>query len=119
VSGRIQTIPDGKWIIVLGTYGWSGYIAEFGLLTLPLILFAREAWRLGSDALSPYACLIALIYAANLADLLPNATLIPFTWLMSGALLGHVEMLAANKSTKAADTVQDAKPVPSRPRTIL
>jgi hypothetical protein len=38
---------------------------------------------------------LSLILAANMVDLLPNATHIPFTWLMAGALLGEAERLAA------------------------
>ncbi|MCL4676893.1 MAG: hypothetical protein KJZ59_13005 [Pararhodobacter sp.] len=36
---------------------------------------------------------LALILAVNLVDLLPNATLIPMTWLIAGALLGYAETL--------------------------
>ncbi|QCO56121.1 hypothetical protein EOK75_10500 [Pseudorhodobacter turbinis] len=97
ITGLIQTIPDGQWIIVLGTYGWLGYIAEFGLLVMPLVFLGREGLLLRSAAFSPFACGIALIYAANLVDLLPNATLIPFTWLMAGALLGYAEDLAVQR----------------------
>ncbi|MDZ4135919.1 MAG: hypothetical protein U1D06_10070, partial [Paracoccaceae bacterium] len=68
IDGRILSIPDGGWIIALGTYGWLGYIAEFGLLTLPLLLLLREAVLQKSAAFSPFATLIALIYAANLVD---------------------------------------------------
>lgn len=93
VSGRLLSISDGAWIIVLGIYGWLGYIAQFGLLALPLLLIAREVIRNRQLALSPHVAAVALILAANLADLLPNATLIPFTWLLAGALLGHAEML--------------------------
>ncbi len=120
VSGRILSIPDGKWIITLGTYGWSGYIAEFGTLILPLLLLAREAWRRGAEALSPYTCVIALLYAANLADMLPNATLIPFTWLMAGALLGHAEALAKQGREPSRREVPVASPVAARrPRSVL
>jgi len=38
--------------------------------------------------------ILALILAVNLVDLLPNATLVPLTWLIAGALLGHAESLA-------------------------
>lgn len=101
ITGQILTIPDGRWIIVLGTYGWLGYICEFGLLIMPLIYLGREALVQKSAAISPFACAIALIYAANLADLLPNATLIPFTWLMAGALMGYAESLANQRQIAA------------------
>lgn len=93
MTGEINVIADGGWIITLGTFGWAGYIAEFGLLALPVALMAREALRQPAAMLSPFAAAVALILAANLVDLLPNDTLIPFTWLMAGAMLGHAEAL--------------------------
>ncbi|WP_022702400.1 membrane protein [Pseudorhodobacter ferrugineus] len=118
-DGRILTIPDGQWIIVLGTYGWLGYICEFGLLIMPLIFLGREALLQRSAAFSPFACTIALIYAANLADLLPNATLIPFTWLMAGALMGYAESLATQRRHDAAAKWKAGLAQGSGPRTVL
>jgi len=118
-DGQILTIPDGGWIIVLGTYGWFGYICEFGLLIMPLVYLGREALLQRSDAFSPFACGVALIYAANLADLLPNATLIPFSWLMAGALMGYAEALAIKREKGCAANWKASLAVPSRPRTIL
>jgi hypothetical protein len=97
VSGSISVIADGGWIITLGTYGWLGYVSEFGLLALPLFLVARESWHLRADRLSTFAGLVALILATNLFDMLPNDTLIPFTWLMAGALFGYAEDLARQR----------------------
>ena len=42
-TGRMLTIADGAWIISLGIYGWVGYIAEFGLLALPLVKLGAAA----------------------------------------------------------------------------
>jgi hypothetical protein len=99
VTGRILTIADGAWIIVLGIYGWLGYIAEYGLLALPLVLLGREGVVQPARALSPHATGVALILAANMIDMLPNATLIPLTWLMAGGLLGYAEGLARARRT--------------------
>ena len=118
-NGNILTIPDGQWIIVLGTYGWLGYISEFGLLTLPLVLLGREAFMQKSAAFSPFACAIALIYAANLFDLLPNATLIPFSWLMAGALMGYAESLAAQRRRDSYAARKASLVGGSGPRTVL
>ena len=104
VYGRIVNIADGAWIIVLGIYGWIGYLAEFGLTALPLFLLGREVFFQKNSAFSPYVAGLAVILAANMVDLLPNATHIPFTWLMSGALLGEVERMARlRKSLNGAD----------------
>lgn len=114
VTGRISAISDGHWIIVIGTFGWLGYIAEFGLLTLPLLLIAREVWR-GAPVALPAAA-VAVILAVNLLDLLPNATLIPFTWLICGALTGLSEAMAADR--RAARAAAHARAWPAG-RTVL
>ncbi|MFT4150950.1 MAG: hypothetical protein QM656_12205 [Paracoccaceae bacterium] len=97
VSGKVETIADGAWIIVLGIYGWLGYLAEFGLLVLPLLLLAREVLGRGARRVTLATATLALILAMNLADLIPNATEIPFTWLMAGAVLGQAERLRATR----------------------
>ncbi|MGL6209648.1 MAG: hypothetical protein ACRC14_07465 [Paracoccaceae bacterium] len=96
VTGRVLTIADGAWIIVLGIYGWLGYIAEFGLIALPLVLLGREAF-LGGRVFSPHAAAVAMLLAVNMVDMLPNATKIPFTFLMAGALMGHAQMLRTER----------------------
>lgn len=85
-SGQSTSVTDGAWIISIGSFGWLGYIASFGLLTLPILLLARDGRKLG---LSPATAGLALLMAANLLDLLSNATLTPVTWLIGGALLGR------------------------------
>ena len=102
VNGKALNIADGAWVILMGQYGWVGYITEFGLTALPLLLLAREALRQGKAMLSPWTGAVALILGANMMDLLPNATHIPFTWLMAGALLGEAERLAAIRADRAA-----------------
>ncbi len=95
-SGEITSVTDGRWIIVFGVFGWIGFIAEFGLLTLPLMLLWRISRKMPVQEISPYVGPIALILAINVVDLLPNATLTPLTWLLSGALLGYAEKLKIN-----------------------
>jgi len=96
VNGEIRTVTDGRWIITFGVFGWVGFIAEFGLLTLPLILLWRVSRVMPPGEMSPYVGPIALILAINVLDLLPNATLTPLTWLLAGALLGYVEKQSRN-----------------------
>ncbi len=100
ITGSGISIADGAWIITLGIYGWLGYIAQFGLLVLPLILLAREAMAQGAEISRPVAG-VSLLLAANMVDLLPNATLVPLTWLMAGALLGHAEAMARDRRAVA------------------
>lgn len=90
-TGLSGTVLDGRWIIVISQLGWTGYIAEFGLLALPLFLLLRRSRRIPPAELSPYVGPIALILAFNMFDLLPNSPLTPLTWLLAGALLGYAE----------------------------
>lgn len=102
-NGQMTTIADGAWVIQIGIFGWMGYIAQFGLLCLPLWLLGREALAQSSDAFPPAVAALALIFAFNIADLLPNGTLVPLTWLIAGCLLGHAEALRAARKARWAE----------------
>lgn len=92
-TGQILSIPDGRWIITFGAFGWVGYIAEMGLLAAPLVMLAQEVRRNGDIGISPFVAPISLLLAATMMDMLLNATLIPFTWICAGAVLGYAERL--------------------------
>lgn len=92
-TGELTTIADGMWVITLGEYGWMGYIANFGLTALPLLTLGREAMARHAAPIDRHTAGLALILATNMVDLLPNATQIPFTWLMAGALMGQAERM--------------------------
>lgn len=92
-TGESRSIVDGQWVITIGHYGWLGYIAMFGLLALPLLALWWHARKSEAPPVPVAVSTLALILAVNLVDLLPNATLIPMTWLIAGALLGYAETL--------------------------
>lgn len=120
-TGEILSIPDGRWILTFGTYGWAGYLSEMGLLALPL---AMLGWYSRRD-LSPYVAALALILAITMIDMLLNDTLVPFVWLIAGAALGHAERLRFGESDEPEGTDSNAipgaerVPPPPRRRTIL
>ena len=87
-NGSDISVTDGIWIIVLGSAGWVGYIAFFGLLSAPLIALPRVARR---RPIPPETAAMALIMAGNLIYLVPNSALSPVGWLMTGALAGFVQ----------------------------
>ncbi|MFC3169182.1 hypothetical protein [Paracoccus fontiphilus] len=88
-QGQDISVTDGYWVMSIGMGGWIGYLAEFGLLTIPLIFMALR-WRILE--LTPATAGLALAMTANLIDLIPNATLTPVTWLLAGALAGRLEL---------------------------
>ena len=113
-DGKFLTITDGRWVIILGVLGLVGFLAEFGLLALPIfMLWWRSRAAAGNTALAganAYAAPLALLLGVNMFDLIPNATITQLTWLMAGALIGHVEQVHTTGDTPAA---------PAGPRVML
>ena len=94
-SGRDISITDGRWIITMGQFGFFGFLAEFGLLALPIFRAASAIKYTHSVREQVFLAALSLILAINVVDLLPNASLTPFTWLIAGTLLGSAETLRA------------------------
>jgi hypothetical protein len=94
-SGRDLSVTDGRWIITMGQFGFVGFLAEFGLLALAVARAASAAKYAESIEEQVFLSALALIVAINVVDLLPNASLSPWTWLLAGALLGRAEALRA------------------------
>ena len=86
-TGEMTSTTDGIWIIFIGMFGWLGYIGRFGLLTVPILFFALRQRSFGPSLITPG---LLMVLSANLVDLLPNAGLVTYVWLMAGAVTGHV-----------------------------
>jgi hypothetical protein len=93
--GGDVSVTDGRWIITFGQFGLFGFLAEFGLLALP-ILYAVFALNISKVRDDSFIAALALIVSVNIVDLLPNSSLSPWTWLVAGALLGRSERLLAS-----------------------
>jgi hypothetical protein len=111
VTGDDVTLADGAWVITLSVSGWTGYIARFGIITLPLffLVLHRRRYNIG-----PETAALALIAAGNLVDLIPNASLTPITAIVAGALWGRVELGTAANPTQDTETVT----MPGRKRLV-
>lgn len=105
-TGEILTIPDGRWIITFGAFGWFGYISEMGLLAMPLILLFWYSRKAAGRTLSPFAAALALILGITMVDMLLNDTLVPFVWLIAGAALGYAERLRYDDSPELSSEHQ-------------
>lgn len=99
-DGMFETITDGQWIIYVSTGGFLTYIAMFGLLCGSVIRYWYHAAKTGHY--NRWTVGMTLILAANIVDLIPNATLTPLTWLAAGALAG----LAVRRATAEDDAPQ-------------
>lgn len=109
ITGRDISVTDGTWVIVFGVSGWVGYLAQFGLLTIPVfaLFFAR-----GTLANSIATQGLCVMLAANLIDLIPNSGLTPVTWMIAGALLGRYER---GRMETVAPPARRAAPNPDAP----
>jgi hypothetical protein len=108
-SGSDIGVTDGRWTITLGQFGILGFLVEFGLLAWP-VFWAASALRFAeSERDSVFLAALALIIAINMIDLLPNASLSPWTWLLAGALLGRAEALrSASRQLRRFDRLAGA-----------
>jgi hypothetical protein len=87
-SGKFDydaTVTDGTWIIIISSFGWTGYISTFGILAYPTARAFRNRKRF---AKFPSFVVLLAVLVINLFDLLPNSSLTPITWLIAGALAG-------------------------------
>lgn len=75
-------ITDGMWVIIVGVFGWIGYIASFGLLCYPFL----RAFRMRRTLLPAATVALLTMHLVNMLDLIPNSSLRPITWLIAGAL---------------------------------
>lgn len=105
--GQDITTADGYWIIIIGTSGWLGYIAHFGLLCLPLILLGLRGGRLSLSLVTSSLCIIQCV---ALVDLLPNASASPILWLIAGSVMGRYQ-------TAELHTDQTSESIDSQPAT--
>lgn len=134
VTGRITSVSDGRWVITLGIMGWIGFLAEFGLLLMPIVLAFWVSRRVSSpnvqlsssgkpveqlSDVSPYLGGLSLLLALNIVDLLPNATLTTTTWLLVGAIWGYAEAFLYDGEEDKSSVPAAAPKVAARPRTIL
>ena len=110
-QGRDISTTDGLWVIIFGEGGWIRYLSYFGLLTLPIILLALRQ-RQYEVTLATSA--LALVLTANLIDLLPNSGISPIVWLISGALVGRMEIGTAGEPEPDAAAAAPVQTSPYR-----
>ena len=117
VTGDDESVTDGDWIITIGVHGWFGYLSRYGLLAVPLIALAR---RRKAPQLSFAATGLCMVQAANLLDAIPNATIVPVTWLVAGSLAGLAcrEVVAIPETGPVPAAAEPASP-PETARPVI
>ena len=96
-TGVDESVTDGAWILRFGMLGWLGYLSLFGLFATAV--FSARAGVKGP--VTPSAIILGgltFILAFNLIDLLPNANLLPFTYMVAGSIVGRVRGRSMRRS---------------------
>jgi hypothetical protein len=93
--GSDITLSDGFWIITLGSFGITGFLTLFGLLTLPVFRTVRALQHIKSEPERVMLSSLALIVALTVVEQIPNSSISPWSWLLAGALLARIESLAS------------------------
>jgi O-antigen ligase len=90
-DGTIESIPDGLWVIAIGSNGIVGLCALYGALLLPVVMVKRRfrAAHWGDPMLAGVAC-FAVLLTLHALDNLMNAMLNPLFILGLGGLAGIV-----------------------------
>jgi hypothetical protein len=101
----------------MGTFGFIGFLAEFGLLAVA-VFRAAAALRFAASPPDRVAlAALALIVAITMIDQLPNSNLNAWAWLMTGALLGRAEALSrVRRQQPAARAIE--RSLPSRASSV-
>lgn len=99
-TGSDVSVTDGAWIITLGSFGMVGFLAQFGLLALPVFRAGRciKSFKSTNEAL--FVSALAVILGLSVIEQLPNASVSPWTWLLAGALLGRTELQSSLATTE-------------------
>ena len=107
--GDDVSTTDGEWILQFGQFGWFGYLSLFGLLASS-VMRARTAVRGPVSRSTIVLGGLSLVLAVNVVDLIPNADLLPFTYVMAGSLAGSVRVRSARKIATRSTPAQSLTP---------
>lgn len=104
-----EIVTDGRWIITFGQFGAFGFMSEFGLLALPIFYAMRAIRQIENRRAALFLGTLALIQAGRIIDQLPNASINPWTWLLTGALLGSAELSRRRTGRSRVNETRPAK----------
>jgi hypothetical protein len=114
-SGDDISTTDGLWIITLGQLGFFGFLAQFGLLAMP-VFRALASFRFVAQKRDAIVLgVLTLIVALTIVEQIPNASISPWSWLLAGALLGRAEALRATSSRRLSSLQMFPKTLSSTP----
>lgn len=107
--GRDVSVPDGEWVMALGTGGMFWFLVSFGFLLIP-VLQAKKAVvkaKLGSED-SQVLATTAMLLAFTGLDLIPNSMSHPLPLVLAGALSSTCAELFAGQKLRGRAAAANA-----------
>jgi hypothetical protein len=83
-DGKDLSVTDGAWIITLGSWGWVGFLATFGLLGIGCIRI--QVSKKSRKSVTPIIAALCALLALNLLDSIPNSSIRTITWMIAGSI---------------------------------
>jgi hypothetical protein len=108
-TGQDISVTDGGWIIQYGCYGWAGYLALFGLLTVALL----QAFRAIDKEVTPANITrggLALLVGMYVIDSIPNSTQLAIIFPLAGAVASSARARRGAHARRAATAPQASPP---------
>lgn len=82
--GDDVSVTDGEWIVLLGAFGFVGFLGAFSFMLFPLVRFARNRRRM-PPRVGVLVSTLAILVMLGALDMLPNSAQ-PQAWTWAGAL---------------------------------
>lgn len=97
-TGERDVIPDGHWVLILGSRGLVGFLSDFGLLVIPVLVAARRLRRVPDRQAQILLAGLMLILGLRLVDLIPNGRWTSLPTFLAGALYSSAIAMSAART---------------------
>jgi hypothetical protein len=92
------TVPDGYWIVLLSSQGFTAFIAVFGLALTATIKGVKASNELVEKAEKQLLTINILLIVVIMIDQIPNSSMNSiYIWFLLGALIGRSNYILKNK----------------------
>ena len=112
-TGRNQTIPDGAWIIQVGSRGVVGLIPFLAIYLVPVWIACRRLPRVRDPRDRMLVAGTALIVLVRALDQLPNGFYMSFPIFLAGALYGTLPALSRPRASQPSRSTRRASASPA------
>lgn len=85
-TGERDVIPDGYWVLKLGSRGLVGFVTDFGLCVIPVVVAGRRLRRVRGRSDQILLAGLMLIIGLRVVDWIPNGRWSSLPVFLAGAL---------------------------------